>query len=151
MFCKNCGKELSQGETVCTQCNTPIGEGGNFCPNCAIAIAPDTKQCNRCGAVTEAPSYNTTVVNGPQLTPPAQESKSRLAVGVLALVFGFLGIHNYYLGNKSTANTQLLLSCLGFISFGVTLAISVIWSLVDAIKIFSGKINYDAYGLPFKS
>jgi TM2 domain-containing membrane protein YozV len=149
MFCKNCAKELLLDETVCTQCNAPVGEGVNFCPNCAIAIAPDTKQCNRCGAVIQTPKN--VVLKPVQTTSPVQHSKSRAVVGVLALVFGALGIHNYYIGNKNTANVQLILTILSFVSCGITGIVSAIWAFVDAIKIFSGDINYDAYGLPFKS
>ena len=151
MFCKNCGKEFSQGETVCNQCNAPMGEGVNFCPNCALEVSPETTQCNRCGAMVNAVHPIPQPQSVCDATSQTQHPKSRLAVGVLALLFGWLGIHNFYIGNKSTATTQLVLGLLGIVTCSVTTIISAVWSFIDAIKIFSGDINYDAYGLPFKS
>lgn len=157
MFCKNCSKELLENETVCSQCNAPKGEGHNYCSNCGTYTPPNQAFCTRCGEACQ--TQQTTPVNPmpvysqpPVMQPPvAQERKSRLAVGLLALVFGSIGIHNFYLGNKSRAYAQLILTLVSFFTCGITAIVSMVWAFVEAIQIFSGTINHDAWGNEFKS
>ncbi|MBQ7236896.1 MAG: NINE protein [Clostridia bacterium] len=159
MFCKNCSKELLENETVCSQCRAPKGAGSNYCYNCGTYTPPNSTYCPRCGApckqeekevqetVNVAPVYNQPVLR----KPIAQHAKSRLAVGVLALLFGALGVHNLYLGNKGQGYAQLTLTLVSVFTCGITAVVSAIWSFVEAIQIFSGAINSDAYGNEFKS
>lgn len=89
----------------------------------------------------------------PQAPYPAPVSypsqKSRVAAGVLAILLGSLGIHNFYLGFHGKAIAQLLISVL---SFGLLAFISYIWALIEGILYLTGKDNpnwsYDAQGIP---
>ncbi len=78
---------------------------------------------------------------GCSLQPPVQAApvggKSKLVAGLLAILVGGLGVHNFYLGYTGKAVAQLLLSCTG---------ISSIWALVEGIMILTGNINKDAQG-----
>ena len=67
--------------------------------------------------------------------------KSRVIAGVLALIVGSFGIHNFYLGYTSKAVAQLILA---FLSCGL---VSGVWAFVEAILIFAGTINTDANGI----
>ncbi len=81
--------------------------------------------------------------------------KSRTLAGIFGILFGYFGVHNFYLGYTSKAVIQLcvsivglLLSCLGigiFIVAGIA-----IWGLVEGIMILAGSINADAKGVPLR-
>ena len=107
----------------------------NYCQNCGTKLDSSEFFCHNCGvkiAGTANNSTNTTV----------KGQKSRFIAGILAILLGSLGIHNFYLGYNSKGIKQLLLWVffLGFISF--------IWGIVDAVRIFTGKIDFDANGIP---
>ena len=77
--------------------------------------------------------------------------KNRVIAGLLALCFGFIGIHNFYLGRNKEGYIQLglsvagmLLSCLLLPILGIF--VSYVWSFVEAIMIFTNKIK-DGNGL----
>jgi TM2 domain-containing membrane protein YozV len=75
--------------------------------------------------------------------------KSRIAAGLLAILLGTLGIHNFYLGRTGIAVLQLLLSVLslGFLAGGVAL-----WALIEGILILCGSASFstDAKGIPLR-
>ena len=86
------------------------------------------------------------------------EQKSKVMAGILALVFGSLGVHNFYLGKNTIGAIQLsitvvslLLSCctFGLSSLGVVAV--EIWAIIEGIMIFAGKINKDGKGVPLKN
>ncbi len=63
-------------------------------------------------------------------------SKSKIVAGVLGILLGGLGIHNFYLGFTKKAVIQLLITVLsvGFLSW-----VSAIWRLVEGIFILISK------------
>lgn len=88
-------------------------------------------------------------------------TRNRIAAGVFALVWGALGIHDFYLGNTKKGIWHIVLAGLGtcwvsagivtgilplLIAGGYVLAGSAIWALVDGIRILSGRVNKDASG-----
>ena len=73
--------------------------------------------------------------------------KSKAVAGVLGILFGALGIHNFYLGYNSKALVQLLMT---LFSCGALSFISAIWGLVEGIMILTGSINTDGKGIPLK-
>ena len=75
---------------------------------------------------------------------PAQQ-KSKLAAGLLGILIGALGIHNFYLGFTGKAIAQLLITVL---SFGLLSFIPAIWGLIEGILILTGSMNVDANGIP---
>jgi TM2 domain-containing membrane protein YozV len=80
---------------------------------------------------------------------PQSEPKSKLVAGLLAILVGSLGIHNFYLGYINRGLLQLLLSTVGSLVF-VGPFIAGIWGLIEGIQIFIGEINVDANGKPLK-
>ena len=92
----------------------------------------------------------------PTQTPPVQsapspvqgeEPKSRMVAGLLGIFLGYLGIHNFYLGNTTKALIQLLVSVLtcGFGAIPMS-----IWGLVEGIMLLTGSITVDGKGNPLK-
>lgn len=118
MFCKYCGKE-SETE-VCTECKKTHSED-------TIEVEATKVESNN--------SNNNTSIN----------SKSKVAAGILGILLGSLGVHNFYLGYNGKAIAQLLLSIL---SCGMLAGVSGIWGLVEGILILTGSIDKDADGNP---
>lgn len=80
---------------------------------------------------------------------PGGEQKSKVVAGILGILLGGLGIHNFYLGKTKIALIQLLVSV---ISVGTLYPIMGIWGLVEGILILVGHDSFrtDAKGVPLK-
>lgn len=124
MFCKNCGKEIHPQAAICVACGFRNGDGDRYCAHCGDTVEPGAQVCLHCGFATR-----------PQRA--AANAKSKLVAGLLALFLGGIGIHNFYLGYTGKGIAQILLSCTG---------ISGIWAFIEAIMLFTGKIDTDANG-----
>ena len=137
MFCKNCGNQMDDLAVVCTKCGVAVGTGANFCPNCGQQTVQGALVCINCGAALNPMAHNSF----------APEQKSKIAAGILGILVGSFGIHNFYLGYTGKAVAQLLLTLL---TCGLGSFISGIWGLVEGIMILTGSIACDAKGIPLK-
>ncbi|WP_435298694.1 TM2 domain-containing protein [Timonella sp. A28] len=72
--------------------------------------------------------------NAPQFNQAP--AKSKVVAGILGILLGTFGIHNFYLGHKGKAIAQLLITVLsvGFLAF-----VSGIWGLIEGILILISK------------
>lgn len=70
--------------------------------------------------------------------------RQKIVAGVLGIFLGVLGVHNFYLGYTGKAVAQLLLTCLGWVLFGLGPVAAGIWSLIEAILILCSD-----YGSPW--
>lgn len=75
------------------------------------------------------------------------QMKSKVTAGVLGILLGVFGVHNFYLGYTGKAVAQLLLTLL---SCGALSFVSAIWGFVEGIMVLTGAINKDGKGLPLK-
>jgi TM2 domain-containing membrane protein YozV len=73
--------------------------------------------------------------------------KSKIAAGVLGILLGSLGVHNFYLGYTGKAVAQLLITVL---TLGLGSIISGVWGLIEGILILTGSIDCDAAGIPLR-
>ena len=106
-----------------------------FCKNCGAQIDDNAVVCTSCGVAVND-SFNNA----------AAGSKNKIVAGVLALLLGNLGVHNFYLGYTKKGLIQLLVSLL--LSWTVIAPLAIFaWVIYEAIQIFTGKIN-DADGKP---
>lgn len=139
MYCKNCGHEVAPGSAVCLNCGVPNqNNGAAFCQNCGAQIMPGAVVCTNCGVGV---NMGNPTVNGQQ--------KSKVVAGILAILLGSLGVHNFYLGNTGKAVAQLLLTLIGtWITCGISAVAASIWGIVEGIQILTGSINTDADGVP---
>ena len=112
MYCRKCGKELS--------------DDANFCPNCAEKTA----------------EYSNPIF-GKKEDFVDDGRKSKLAAGLLGILLGGLGIHNFYLGYNGKGVAQILLT---FLVCGT----GYIWGFIEGIMILVGSINRDANGNSLK-
>lgn len=75
--------------------------------------------------------------------PAGYIPRNKILAGVLAFVLGMIGIHNFYLGFTGKAVAQVLLSCLGWIVFGLGPIAAMIWAIVEGVQILTSN-----YGTP---
>lgn len=98
----------------------------------------------------QPPVYGTPYYNGME-PPEGYPQKSRLAAGILGILTGTLGLHNFYLGNNQRALTQILLSTLGsIVTCGISAIIVMVWGVVEGVQILEHKINMDGNGIQLK-
>lgn len=91
------------------------------------------------------PQYGQAAPGNPTYAPvPAgYVPRNKILAGLLALFFGALGIHNFYLGFTGKAIAQVLLTCLGWILFGLGPIAAIVWSIVEGVQILTSN-----YGTP---
>ena len=139
MFCRNCGSEMNPEAVVCVKCGVPVGKGKKYCPTCGAEPDPEAVICVKCGAsLAQAPA-------APVAAPVDANAKSKLVAGLLAILLGAYGVHNFYLGFTGKAVAQLLISVLSCFSLSI---VSAIWGLVEGIMILTGKNDTDGKGNP---
>lgn len=137
-YCSNCGNELNEMQDVCLKCGTKVKKenvnsektSAGYCGNCGAELNPGQEICLKCGVKVKNINHNG---NG----------KSKIAAGLFGIFLGCFGVHNFYLGYKGKALTQLLMTVL---SCGILSFVSGIWGLVEGILILCGNINEDANG-----
>lgn len=134
MYCKNCGNPMEDRATVCVRCGVAAGNGSSFCPCCGTPVKDNQLVCIECGAALGRRP------GGYGYTHPT--NKSRIAAGILGILVGGLGIHNFYLGFNVRGAVQLVLTLL-------SCGLGSVWGFVEGILILVGRINHDAQGLPF--
>ncbi|MBO4406060.1 MAG: TM2 domain-containing protein [Clostridia bacterium] len=140
----------------CTHCASPVEEGAAVCMKCGFAVGSDNKFCAFCGAPVEAGQAVCTSCGQPiPVAIDRSKQKSSMIAGLLALLCGCYGVHNFYLGNTGKAVAQLVMAILGIATSWLIIGIipllgASIWALVEGIMLFTGKITTDADGVPLK-
>ncbi len=104
-----------------------------YCSNCGEALKEGADICLKCGKiVNEARNIN----HDPN-------AKSKVVAGILGILLGSLGVHNFYLGYTGKALAQVLLTVL---SCFILSPVTAIWGLIEGIMILTGNIDSDAEG-----
>lgn len=119
MYCRNCGQEMNDNQAICLGCGVKVGEGNAFCSNCGKEVAPNAEVCLNCGvALKGGKASNSNNLNG----------QEKLTMILICLFLGYLGIHNFMMGESKKGVTKILLTvfCLG---------IGGILAIIDLIKI----------------
>lgn len=122
MFCRNCGKEVSDQAVMCVTCGVPPKEGKKFCNGCGVPTNAGAEICMKCG-----------VGLGPK-SGGSGEEKEWLVTLLLCILLGGLGGHRFYTGHIGIGIIQL-----------VTMGGCYIWTIIDLYMILTGAFK-DAQG-----
>ena len=128
-----------------------------FCSGCGASCQDDFVTCPYCGNNLNSDqvnnqnyqnnqgyqNYQQQNFNNQQQPYGSVELKSKMVAGILGLLLGGWGIHNFYLGYTNKAILQIVLSL-------VTCGVSSWWGFIEGIMILCGKIDRDAQGRPLK-
>lgn len=122
-----------------------VGLNSQLCPEGGTTWIPAT-------AVLE---FRASAGAPPVVPPPAPPfapnvdplAKSKIAAGILGILLGALGVHNFYLGYTGKGIAQLLITVL---TCGWGSIFSGIWGLIEGILILTGSINVDGSGRPLR-
>lgn len=133
MYCSNCGNPINENAAVCVKCGFKTGTGNNFCANCGTQAMPGANVCTNCGCMLAGYANS--------------QAKSKMAAGLLGILLGAFGVHNFYLGYTGKAVAQLLITLL---TCGIGAAASSIWGLIEGILLLTGSIAVDGKGIPLK-
>ena len=124
---------------MCHNCGAEIQPGTNACAYCRAAVHPTTAMPPSMPPGMAAPP--------PLMVPQGVTQKSKIAAGILGILVGCLGVHNFYLGFNGKGIAQLLITIL---TCGYGVFISGIWGLIEGIMILTGSIDRDSRGVPLK-
>lgn len=119
----------------CEFCDTLINHQERRCPSCGATPSGVPQQ-----QVSHQPP--TPIQQEPQKAMLGVSPKNRLVAGLLGILIGGLGIHNFYLGFKTKGVIQLVLTITVFFWWA-----AAIWGLVEGIIILTSKDPKDAEGL----
>ncbi len=107
-----------------------------YCSNCGSELKDGADICLKCGKIVNERVNNQNSNKDPN-------AKSKIVAGILGILLGCFGVHNFYLGYTSKAIAQLLISVL---SCFILSPVSAIWGLIEGIMILTGNIDTDADG-----
>jgi TM2 domain-containing membrane protein YozV len=120
--CLDCGKEVSTEALACPSCGRPVKSG-------QASGSPHS------GTAQSAISDQATPVT-------IRAVKSRGVFIILGLLFGCLGIHNFYAGYYRRGAIQVVITAvLGWLYVGFV--ITIVWALIELIT-----VKTDAQGNP---
>ena len=125
MYCKHCGTQMPNDAAFCTNCGVSAGSGSAYCQNCGAEVRTGAVFCSQCGVqfapadptyaqpaqeTCSAPEYPTPESYMPPQGPyqPQPQAKSKIAAGILGILLGCFGVHNFYLGYTGKAIGQTL-------------------------------------------
>ncbi len=103
-----------------------------YCKKCGSSVSTEDRYCRTCGnRIAEAKNCYTTEPRG----------RSKLIAGLLGLLVGGWGIHNFYLGKIGRGILQIILT---FVTFGT----AGLWGFIEGILILCDRITTDGNGNP---
>ena len=115
-----------------------------YCTNCGVYLNNNVSYCTNCGHKVEQHTHqNENIMD--QLNTGYQNimsrPKSKLVAGLLAVLLGGIGAHDFYLGytRKGIAHLLMYVFFLGWLSG--------IWALIEALYIFTDQNAADADGV----
>lgn len=100
MYCRTCGKEVAENAVACMSCGCDPRKGDKFCPNCGAEVSAAQVVCVKCGVALKQAA----AAGG------CDSKKDKTVAALLAIFLGALGIHEFYLGNTTSAVIRLVIT-----------------------------------------
>jgi len=152
MFCSQCGKKLPDEAKFCDNCGTALQQVVEKAP-----VVPKPNPFAEPGSQTPVTHINIGVPNvGLNVGNVEVSPKSKIGAFLLALFFGGLGFHNFYMGHSGTGALQLILQILIWVlsipTFGMSFFLEIpffLWVFIEMIMILCGSVK-DGEGLPIR-
>ena len=116
MFCSNCGKQLPVGSVMCMACKTRV----------------------HVPAIAAVAAEIVPIV----VAPPRAKPRSRVVYALLAILLGFIGVHNFYAGRVVRGLIQLAISVAGS-ALVFPLALVWLWAIIEI-----GAVSTDGSNVP---
>lgn len=113
-----------------------------YCRNCGRKLTRKDFFCNGCGKRLDD---NITINNVVKDKIVIYNNKSRIMAVILAILFGNLGVHNFYLGYIGKGIIQLLLTLVGWI-FIIGPIVASCWSFIEGVLLLIDHNKTDAKG-----
>lgn len=128
MFCKKCGSWNSENRLYCNGCGRKLQNDD------------EEKQSAQNTFVEAKSSYECSFLGEEKIS-----SKSRTVAFLFVFFFGWLGVHNFYMGNVPKGLIQVIaqvaIPILGFITMGIGFLLYIplgIWIFIEMILILCG-------------
>ena len=131
MYCRHCGVELNENQDICVKCGVLVGKGKSYCANCGNALPENADFCMNCGVAVKKEKEQTSG-NCLEGTIGGQD---KLTIALICFFFGFIGIHNFMMGEKNKGIMKIV--------FTFVCGISWIFALIDFINILTNKYVVD--------
>lgn len=160
---------------TCKQCSRAMDDSFTICPYCGFSVndaqpqpeqQPDFNTQREQTFYREPDSYAQpnqgqpfTPYGQPQqnangntgYTPEPRPQRSAYIAGILAIIGGMFGLHNFYLDNTKRGMIQLAVTVVGFfLTFGIASIAMAVWAITEGLKILKGEINTDGTGALIK-
>ena len=141
MYCTNCGEQMENGQAVCTKCGFAKDTGNKYCGNCGAEVQPQQAMCTNCGCpVNEAKRQ----ADAAQANANDQVGgQDKIVIIIVAVFIGTLGVHNFMMGETKKGLFKLLMSLVGGMACGIGVAVSLVLTIMDIVKIASGTYVVD--------
>ncbi len=106
VFCTHCGVRVSEQIAACPFCGAAPDAYRNFCRKCGTALRPEQIICVNCRQEIRP------ITNSASRSPTNPKRDLYILLGVL---FGFLGVHNFYAKRIAAGIRNVVISFLGLI------------------------------------
>ena len=141
MYCTNCGAQMADGQAVCTQCGFAKDTGNSYCGNCGEQVQPQQAVCTNCGCVVNEAKRQAEAAQA--RTNDQIGGQDKIVVLIVAIFIGTLGIHNFMMGETKKGVFKLVMSLVGGWLCGLGVAVSLVFTIIDIVKIASGTYVVD--------
>lgn len=153
MYCKHCGNEIKEGN-FCSKCGNRINEnmtnketvntnsnkvssGLTFKERYWLEVYRDNFMSAR-----ETIKRKGIKVDENYKLNTGAKNPSKIVAGVLAIIFGNLGVQKFYLGYYLYGGTYLVLTLIfAILGFDKLIFALVLMGWIDAYRIFTGKLK----------
>ena len=141
MYCTKCGEQMDNAQAGCTKCGFAKGTGNKYCGNCGAEVQPGQAVCTKCGCVVNEAQRQANAARAKADSELAGQDKTVLIL--VAVFLGGLGIHNFMMGETKKGVFKLVMTLVGGWICGAGLIVSLVFTIIDIVKIASGTYIVD--------
>lgn len=126
----------------CEYCDNPVPNGATRCPSCGASVSSDVSVMQIPVGVQKESERTVSETNSFIDPYVYVDKKSRVVYVILGIMFGEIGVHNFYAGYIGRGVAQLLITIL---SFGLLFLVSWLWAIIEICI-----VRKDGRSIPFE-